>query len=253
MAAHAAGFCAVGAYCGWVKLRDAEAAPARVQAVRGTPAVEVFLVSSRELRAMELREARRAAPPARAPRPVEIAPPDEPRVLPVELPDEPQPMAAATTAQPADAPAQRPRPRWFIGEPNRVIAAAEQPRTQEVRKPEETPPAQPAGPQEPPRPVIAAASPSQAGADCGAQSVEAIRPEYPPACIRRGEQGLVLVEVRVLSDGSAGDVRIAKGSGYRALDEAAVQAARKARYTPARRGGRSVDAWVTLPVRFVLK
>jgi len=45
---------------------------------------------------------------------------------------------------------------------------------------------------------------------------------------------------------------ILQSSSHRLLDEAAVPAVRRARFTPARQDDRPVDAWVTVPIRFRL-
>jgi protein TonB len=79
-----------------------------------------------------------------------------------------------------------------------------------------------------------------------------IRPSYPESSRRKGEQGSVLIETVVGSDGVAVDPRVVRSSGFSALDEAAVRAVRKARFEPARVQGRCVPSTVRLPVRFLL-
>lgn len=64
----------------------------------------------------------------------------------------------------------------------------------------------------------------------------------------RGESVHLLVQV--LADGSVGEVRIEKGSRFESLDEAALSAARRMRYTPARRGGVEVARWTRAEMRF---
>lgn len=64
----------------------------------------------------------------------------------------------------------------------------------------------------------------------------------------RGESVHLLVEV--LPDGSVGEVRVEKGSGYPALDEAALAAAQEMRYVPARRRGDAVAQWTRAEMRF---
>jgi protein TonB len=71
--------------------------------------------------------------------------------------------------------------------------------------------------------------------------------------VRRGQEGVVVLRVRVLADGSVGSVRIEKSSGVRLLDAEAIRAMKEARFRPARRGGEPVVAWVTQPVRFALR
>ena len=61
------------------------------------------------------------------------------------------------------------------------------------------------------------------------------------------------MEVEVLANGRIGDVRLRTSSGFRLLDEAALKAARKGRYKPARRDDRAVNSIVVIPFEFHLK
>jgi protein TonB len=78
-------------------------------------------------------------------------------------------------------------------------------------------------------------------------------PNYPPISRRLGEQGLVLLQVQVTADGTAGSVELQTGSGSTRLDQAALEAVKKWRFTPAKRGKQPVSAAVTVPVRFSLE
>jgi|GEM_PF-2587191 len=51
---------------------------------------------------------------------------------------------------------------------------------------------------------------------------------YPAAAVRRGLTGDLYIRFVILSDGSLGDVRLIRTSGYPELDEAAIQAVREA-------------------------
>jgi len=96
------------------------------------------------------------------------------------------------------------------------------------------------------------AKPAETGVAQAAEPREEVSPEYPPASIRRGEQGLVLLGVQVRASGRPAGAWILKSSGYDRLDQAALEAVRRARFRPARRNGCPVTSWVTVPVRFVL-
>ena len=62
------------------------------------------------------------------------------------------------------------------------------------------------------------------------------QPEYPPASRRAGEAGTVTLQVFVQENGRAGEVKVAKSSGFEKLDEAAVkEVQRNWRFVPARR------------------
>jgi TonB family protein len=82
---------------------------------------------------------------------------------------------------------------------------------------------------------------------------QAPKPPYPEGARVRGEQGTVLILVRVRSDGTVDDVKLRKSSGTTALDEAAVKGARVWTFVPARRGPNPIEAWVEVPVEFKLQ
>ncbi len=78
------------------------------------------------------------------------------------------------------------------------------------------------------------------------------KPVYPPAARRDGQEGKTLLLVEVLSNGRVGKVKVEKSSGYKLLDEAAVEAVRKWRFTPAKKGKTPVTAWARVPIEFSL-
>lgn len=78
-------------------------------------------------------------------------------------------------------------------------------------------------------------------------------PNYPSISRRLGEQGLVLLRVQVTADGTAGSVELQTGSGSSRLDQAALEAVKKWRFIPAKRGEQPVSASVTVPVRFSIE
>lgn len=77
-------------------------------------------------------------------------------------------------------------------------------------------------------------------------------PAYPWISRRRGEQGRVILDVAVTADGHAKEVRIKRTSGSARLDQAAVAAVRKWRFSPARSAGRSVPGRIDVPIAFRL-
>lgn len=78
-------------------------------------------------------------------------------------------------------------------------------------------------------------------------------PNYPSVSRRLGEQGRVLLRVQVMEDGTAGSVELQAGSGFSRLDQAALEAVKKWRFTPAKRGEQAVSASVAVPVRFSIE
>ncbi|MFQ5899488.1 MAG: energy transducer TonB [Candidatus Methylomirabilia bacterium] len=79
------------------------------------------------------------------------------------------------------------------------------------------------------------------------------KPAYPEAARVREQEGTVVLLVKVRPDGSVGEVKIRQTSEERLLDQAAVSAAWKWAFIPARRGPKSVEAWVEVSVKFELE
>jgi protein TonB len=77
-------------------------------------------------------------------------------------------------------------------------------------------------------------------------------PAYPSISRRQREEGRVLLRVRVGADGRAESVEIAGSSGHERLDHAALDAVRRWRFLPARRGADAVAAYVNVPIAFTL-
>ncbi|MEJ5234131.1 MAG: TonB family protein, partial [Geminicoccaceae bacterium] len=77
-------------------------------------------------------------------------------------------------------------------------------------------------------------------------------PRYPTVARRRGIEGTVTLEVKVSASGLAEQVVLARSSGSALLDEAALEAVRRWRFRPARRGGEAVPGVVTVPITFRL-
>ena len=77
-------------------------------------------------------------------------------------------------------------------------------------------------------------------------------PAYPTLSRRQGEEGKVLLMVRVSAQGTAEQVQIKQSSGYSRLDEAALNALRQWRFVPARRGEEPIAASVVVPIVFRL-
>ncbi|ESS71455.1 TonB family protein [Methyloglobulus morosus KoM1] len=78
-------------------------------------------------------------------------------------------------------------------------------------------------------------------------------PNYPAISRRLGEQGKVLLQVQVTADGTASLVVLHVSSGSERLDQAALEAVKKWRFIPAKRGEQAVSASVIVPVRFSIE
>jgi len=75
-------------------------------------------------------------------------------------------------------------------------------------------------------------------------------PKYPPAALRSGIGGTVVVRAKIDASGKPAEVSIAKRSGNRDLDRAAVRAVRQWRFQPAIRNGKATASVVRIPVDF---
>ena len=78
------------------------------------------------------------------------------------------------------------------------------------------------------------------------------RPNYPEASRRRGEEGVVRVELLVDPNGRVVDVRVLESSGFSTLDAEAVKTVRDWRFRPAQRAGVPVAGSITTAVHFRL-
>lgn len=197
-------------------------------------------------------------------------PPEPPLPTPVEMtaqPPEPQPPAETpppeTMPQPeiaVDLPPPEDPPPLNMAD----LKPAEPPKLKPVPKP--------AAPRPAAKPALAqAASTPDTGyaavtQQATAAPAEAIvfegRPRYrvppkpavyPSRAIELGQQGEVLIRVRLDLDGAAAEIKLWRSSGFEVLDRSALTAVRGWHFHPAIRGGHPVAAWVEIPVRFHLR
>ncbi len=113
----------------------------------------------------------------------------------------------------------------------------------------------PQPPAPPPQPVAAAPAPPAplVAARFDADYLHNPKPVYPPLSRRQGEEGKVLLKVRVSAKGEALEVSISKTSGFPRLDNAAIDAVTHWRFVPAKRGDETVDSSVVVPITFALE
>ena len=93
----------------------------------------------------------------------------------------------------------------------------------------------------------------QAKIDAPPRQRSSIRPDYPKGARQRGEQGDVVLTLAIGKSGEVERVSVAETSGFPELDDAAVAAAKKARFTPARSGGKAVASQARLKLTFKLR
>ena len=197
---------------------------------------------------------------------------EPPRVLPPALLEPPPPPERVTAApkpkltpQKKVAQLQPEKPAALSPTPPPVLALPQTTTT-------DVPPALPI-PQSDEKPAAAAEKPAVPGASASrpaspsegqvaakttpplwdAAYLQNPRPLYPMSARRRGEQGTVLLKVLVTREGTAATVRVETSSGSKSLDEAALEAVRKWRFVPAKRGAQPVEEWYEIPLVFKLE
>jgi TonB family protein len=79
------------------------------------------------------------------------------------------------------------------------------------------------------------------------------KPIYPPAAIKEGNEGTVLLLVEVLPNGRVGEIEVAKSSGYEMLDQSALTTVKRWLFIPAKKGGSPFTCWVKIPIVFKLR
>lgn len=77
-------------------------------------------------------------------------------------------------------------------------------------------------------------------------------PIYPPDSKKLGEQGRAILRAFVNRLGYVQDVKLRQSSGYKNLDDSAIEAVKTWCFKPATTSGKNVDAWVLVPINFTL-
>jgi protein TonB len=210
-------------------------------------------------------------PPEPEPEVVEEPPPPEPDVVLIEETPPPEPVKVHQEPPPKLKPEPPPKPK---------------PKVVQKPKPAETP-----APQIQPQQVAAAPvgmpdAPKDAGESVAPPSTEPAKgvstpgtaagpstpaeggplvildpayrdpptpPAYPPRSVMLGQQGQVVVRAAIDPKGNPEEVVIWTSSGFPLLDKAAIDAVKRWRFMPARRGASTVAAWVQVPVNFKLR
>lgn len=169
-------------------------------------------------------------------------PPPQPKITPKQ-PEPPKPEP-----KPKVRPKARPEPRQLLQPqpvPERVMEQMPEP-VPVVVAPTHPAPVADTTPKAEPEPVVEAPR-------FNAAYLNNPPPAYPLTARRRGIEGRVLVRAEVLADGSCNRVELKKTSGFDPLDQAALEAVKKWRFVPARRGSQSIVAWVEVPIIFKLE
>ncbi|MDK2123000.1 energy transducer TonB [Parachitinimonas caeni] len=190
-------------------------------------------------------------------RPATPPPVTPPTVIGVLLPESPpapveppKPLPAAPEVHKAPVPkpvAALPLPKAAPSE--RAVTAP--PETAAPGKPE-APAASPASAPTPPAPAAPPVPAPVTPPRTDAAHLNNPAPAYPPASRKLGEQGRVLLDVYILPNGAVGEIKLKQSSGHARLDEAALNAVRRWRYLPAKRGDEPIPFWYVQPIEFSL-
>lgn len=78
------------------------------------------------------------------------------------------------------------------------------------------------------------------------------KPVYPSVSRRFKEEGTVVLDVFIQADGTVGELRVRRSSGFPRLDAAALAAVRHWKYVPARRGKDPLALWYSQSLVFSL-
>ncbi len=120
-------------------------------------------------------------------------------------------------------------------------------------QPQQAAPTAPVAPSAPPAPApVQAAAPKTVPAS-QLTYINPPNPTYPARSRRAGEKGSVTIRVLVDGAGQPTQASIETSSGHAALDEAALNAVKGARFRPYGESGIPQPVWVLVPINFVLQ
>jgi periplasmic protein TonB len=172
------------------------------------------------------------------------APPAPPLTQP-KVP--PPPVPPKEAKKPDPKPVKRPKPK---PEKSESVVKKAEPQKDE---PETAPPAPSSAPAPTRDRATAPRNEPFTPASSNANYLNNPKPVYPGIARSRHWEGLVYLRVYVTSDGHAAEVDVQRSSGHEVLDESALEAVRKWRFVPAKRGDLAQASWVTVPIEFELE
>ena len=194
------------------------------------------------------------------PPPPETPPPEEPPPEKPPPPPPPEPEPPPPEPDPLPEPDPEPEPPPPEPDPLPEPPPAPEPSPPEPEppapKPELPPPAPdppPAPPEPPSSPQPPPSAPKQARIDAPPRPLKSIRPNYPKGARQRNEEGDVTLELAISASGRVESAAVVSSSGHEELDAAALLAAERTRFSPARSGSRAVSASARITITFRLK
>jgi protein TonB len=88
------------------------------------------------------------------------------------------------------------------------------------------------------------------GVATGVREITEFEPTYPRQALLYGQQGVVMLRLKISADGTVVDRSVEKSSGYPLLDEAALSDCCRCRFRPATRDGKPVECECCKPFRY---
>jgi periplasmic protein TonB len=178
----------------------------------------------------------------------------EPSVMiaePAEMPSQAVP-AAAIPQEAAPADNQLELLASALGERRELSVLPPQAALEPIDPPPDQQPQRPAPGDD--TPTASAPSPGRLGNEQPSEPAFDSNPPivYPPAAVRDGLEGTVLLRIRIGTKGRVIDVELVRSSGSAILDRAAIEGVRSWHGEPARIAGRAIEATALLPVVFRL-
>ena len=80
-----------------------------------------------------------------------------------------------------------------------------------------------------------------------------VKPEYPDDALREAEEGYVLVEAYIASDGTVDEAYVRSSFGAMSFETSSIAAVKQFLFKPVREGGKPISFWVSFLVKFQLR
>lgn len=183
-------------------------------------------------------------------------PPPEP------VPEQPKPVEK----KPEPKPVEKPKPKDVVKIAEPEPSAEKEPVPEPVVKKEPEPKPEPEkkeepAPEQPPEPQVVQSVKEETEVEGLSDepvfvSKPAIRhsvqPRYPRIAKRRNQQGVVMLEVVVDTEGNSMNIKVLQSSGFDLLDKSAIAAVENWEFEPQKRNNQLVMSRVHIPVAFQL-
>lgn len=162
------------------------------------------------------------------------------------------PTPVAVRPQQQDKPVVQPKVDVVVPPP-RVALSTSPPVAAAVQRTPDPPAPAPAAPAAPAAQPASSAGTGPVKADLTSNLLSAPNPVFPMSSRRKRESGTVLLRVIVGEDGRVDQISVQRSSGFPALDEAALVAVRRWRWSRTMRDGRSIVVTGSVAVNMVLR